>query len=216
MWPQTQDTQELLAQVRRGESAAVDALLARYREPVRHMIGLRLDRRIAARVDASDIVQDVLLEASRRLSEYLRQDAMPFHLWLRYIARDHIIDAHRRHRAAQRRSVDREQAGPALSDQSSVHIAADFIDRELTPATAALRHEMQQRFQEVLAELDEDDREIILLRHFEQLSNQDAAAALGLSEAAAGMRHLRALRRLRALLAPATRGLPQKRQRAGG
>lgn len=198
MWAQTQDTQELLAQVRRGESAAVDQLLAHYREPIRHMIGLRLDRAIAARVDASDIVQDVLLEASRRLAEYLQQGSMPFHLWLRHIARDHIIDAHRRHRAAQRRSVDREQTmGPARADESSVQIAADFIDRELTPATAALRHEMQERFQQVLAELDEDDREIILLRHFEQLSNQDAAAALGLSEAAAGMRHLRALRRLR-------------------
>lgn len=199
MWPQTQETQELLAQARRGESAAVDALLARYREPVRHMIGLRLDRAIAPRVDASDIVQDVLLEASKRLADYLQQPSMPFHLWLRHIARDHIIDAHRRHRAAQRRSVDREQH-VAPADPSSVVLAADFIDRELTPATAALRHEMQQRFQEVLGELDEDDREIILLRHFEQLSNQDAAAALGLSEAAAGMRHLRALRRLRALL----------------
>jgi RNA polymerase sigma-70 factor (ECF subfamily) len=199
MWPQTQETQELLAQARRGESAAVEALLARYREPVRHMIGLRLDRAIAPRVDASDIVQDVLLEASKRLADYLQQPSMPFHLWLRHIARDHIIDAHRRHRAAQRRSVDREQH-LAPADPSSVVLAADFIDRELTPATAALRHEMQQRFQEVLGELDEDDREIILLRHFEQLSNQDAAAALGLSEAAAGMRHLRALRRLRALL----------------
>src|SRR5205807_8451216 len=92
--------------------------------------------------------------------------------------------------------------GPAPADHSSVQLAADFIDRELTPATAALRHEVQQRFQEVLGELDEDDREIILLRHFEQLSNQEAAAALGLSEAAAGMRHLRALRRLRERLLP--------------
>src|SRR5262249_57883667 len=112
MWPQTEETQELLAQARRGETAAVEALLARYREPVRHMIGLRLDRAIAARVDASDIVQDVLLEASRRLGEYLQHSTMPFHLWLRHIAQDHIIDAHRRHRTAQRRSVERER--PAI------------------------------------------------------------------------------------------------------
>lgn len=207
MWPQTEETQELLAQARRGDTAAVEALLARYREPVRHMIGLRLDRAIAPRVDASDIVQDVLLEASKRLGDYLQQPPMPFHLWLRHIARDHIIDAHRRHRAAQRRSVDRERSlAPTRPDESSIHLAAELIDRELTPATAALRQEMQQRFQEVLGELEEDDREILLLRHFEQLSNQDAAAALGLSEAAAGMRHLRALRRLRERLVPESSG----------
>jgi RNA polymerase sigma-70 factor (ECF subfamily) len=203
MWPPIQDTQELLTQARDGDPAAVDQLLARYREPVRRMIDLRLDHAIAPRVDASDVVQEVLLEASRRLSEYLQHGSMPFHLWLRHIARDHLIDAHRRHRAAQRRSVDRERSlAPALSDDSSLHIAGELIDRELTPATAALRHEMQQRFQSVLANLDDDDREIILMRHFEQLSNQETAAALGLTEAAAGMRHLRAIRRLRTLLAP--------------
>jgi len=203
MWPDSAQTQELLEQARAGKPGAVDQLLARHREPVRHMIGLRLDRGIAARVDASDVVQEVLLEASRRLGDYLRDPAMPFHLWLRHIARDHLIDAHRRHRGAQRRSVDREQSlRPALADQSSLDLAAQLIDRELTPATAALRHELQNRFQSALAELDEDDREIILMRHFEQLSNQEVADALGLTEAAAGMRHLRALRRLRAQLMP--------------
>jgi RNA polymerase sigma-70 factor (ECF subfamily) len=207
MWPPAQDTQELLAQARSGDPGAVEQLLTRYREPVRRMIGLRLDHAIAPRVDASDIVQDVLLEASQRLGEYLRQGTMPFHLWLRHIARDHLIDAHRRHRTAQRRSVDRERSlNPAWTDDSSLHIADDLIDRELTPATAALRHEMQQRFQQVLTSLDDDDREIILMRHFEQLSNQEVAAALALSEAAAGMRHLRALRRLRALLVPESSG----------
>jgi RNA polymerase sigma-70 factor, ECF subfamily len=203
MWPDSAQTQELIEQARAGKPGAVDQLLARHREPVRHMIGLRLDRGIAARVDASDVVQEVLLEASRRLGDYLRDPAMPFHLWLRHIARDHLIDAHRRHRGAQRRSVDREQSlRPALADQSSLDLAAQLIDRELTPATAALRHELQNRFQSALAEMDDDDREIILMRHFEQLSNQEVADALGLTEAAAGMRHLRALRRLRAQLMP--------------
>jgi RNA polymerase sigma-70 factor (ECF subfamily) len=167
------------------------------------MIDMRLDRAIARRVDASDIAQEVLLEASRRLRDYLRQPNMPFHLWLRHIARDHLIDAHRRHRVAKRRTVDRErvlQAGPA--DRSSVELIAELIDRELTPATAALRKELQNRFQSVLADLDEDDREIILMRHFEQLSNQEVAAALGLTEPAASMRHLRALRKMRELLDP--------------
>src|ERR1700751_3846381 len=109
MWSQSTQTQELLNQVRRGDSSAVDQLLARHREAVRRMIDLRLDPAIAARVDASDLVQEVLPEASRRLDAYLRDPKMPFYLWLRHIAKDHIIDAHRRHHQAQRRGVDRER-----------------------------------------------------------------------------------------------------------
>src|SRR5207244_850457 len=120
------------------------AILSRHREPVRRMINMRLDRAIARRVDASDIAQEVLLEASRRLRDYLRQPNMPFHLWLRHIARDHLIDAHRRHRVAKRRTVDRERPIQAGStDQSSVELIAELIDRRLTPATAALRTESQ-------------------------------------------------------------------------
>src|SRR5262245_30387629 len=110
MWPEPTDTQELLTRAKGGEAAAVDQLLAKHREPLRRMISLRLDAAIARRVDASDVVQDVLLEASRRLDDYLKNPAMPFHLWLRHIAKDRMIDAHRRHRQAQRRSLDREQA----------------------------------------------------------------------------------------------------------
>src|SRR5271155_993512 len=105
MVPEPQETKELLDKARHGEAQAVDRLLLRHREPLRRMIGLRLDPALAGRVDASDIVQDVLLEASRRLSEYLHNPAMPFHLWLRHMARDHVIDAHRKHRQAQRRSL---------------------------------------------------------------------------------------------------------------
>ena len=201
MWPDSAETQELLNQARQGQPRAVDQLLARHREPVRRMIGLRLDPAIAARVDASDIVQDVLLEASRRLGEYLREPAMPFHLWLRHIARDHLIDAHRRHRQAKRRTVDREQPmRAAFNERSSVELIGRLIDRELTPATAAIRKELEKRFRGAVDGLAEEDREIILMRHFEQLSNQEAAEALGLTEAAASMRYLRAVRRLRASL----------------
>ena len=203
MWPDVTPTQQLLNRARQGEAEAVNALLARHRAAVEHMIRLRLDRAIAPRVDASDIVQEVLLEASQRLGDYLRQPTMPFHLWLRHIARDHIIDAHRRHRKAQRRSVDREQhLRPAAADQSSFELASAFVDHALTPATEALRREMAGRFQELLAILSEEDREVLLMRHFEQLSNQEVAQALGLTEPAAAMRHLRALRRMKALLAP--------------
>jgi RNA polymerase sigma-70 factor (ECF subfamily) len=196
------ETEELLDRVRHGEAAAVDQLLVRHREPLRRMIDLRLDPALAGRVDASDVVQDVLLEASRRLNDYLQNPAMPFHLWLRHMAQDHIIDAHRKHRLAQRRSLDREQSLHVgkLGDQSSLDLAAQLFDHELTPASAAIRQEMQRRLESAVESLEGDDREIILMRHHEQLSNQEVASLLGLTEAAASMRYLRALRKLRAQL----------------
>jgi RNA polymerase sigma-70 factor, ECF subfamily len=204
MWPDANTTQELLDQARQGNAGAVDALLARHREPVRRMIDLRLDPAIVQRLDASDVVQDVLLEASRRLQEYLRKPAMPFHLWLRHIAKDHLIDAHRRHHQAQKRGVDREQSmhRPGWADRSSLELAGQLIDPERTPASEAIQQELQKRLHQALDQLDDADREVILMRHFEQLGNQEAATALGLTEAAASMRYLRAVRRLRDLLAP--------------
>jgi RNA polymerase sigma-70 factor (ECF subfamily) len=197
-------TQELLDQAQRGDPSAVNQLLDQHREPVRRLIGLRLDPAIAARVDASDVVQEVLLEASRRLNDYLRNPIMPFHLWLRHLAKDHLIDAHRRHRQAQKRGVDREQpiVPAGFAQHSSFDLAAQFMDPELTPASAAMQHEMERRLHGAVAALEDDDREIILMRHFEQLSNQEVATELGLTEAAASMRHLRAIRRLREFLQP--------------
>jgi RNA polymerase sigma-70 factor (ECF subfamily) len=202
MWPNSPEIQQLLDRAKQGEAGAVERLIDVHREPLRRMIGLRLDPALAGRVDASDVVQEVMLEVSQRLADYLRNPAMPFHLWVRHIAKDHMIDAHRRHRQAQRRSLDREQplVPAGLADQSSVELAGQFLDREMTPASAAVRRELQKRMEQAVAGLDEDDREIILMRHYEQLSNQEVATALGLSEAAASMRHLRAVRKLRAAL----------------
>jgi len=204
MWPDAGETQVLLKRAEASDAGAVERLWERHREPLRRMIGLRLDADLARRVDASDVVQDVLLKANQRLSDYLRNPAMPFHLWLRQIAFDQVIDQHRRHRVAGKRTLDRERslAGPsgAFHDRSSIDLAVQLRDPAMTPAASALRAELSRRFQAAIARLEEDDREVVLLRHFEQLSNGEAARALGLSEAAAGMRHLRALRRLRALL----------------
>ncbi|MBI4583897.1 MAG: sigma-70 family RNA polymerase sigma factor [Planctomycetes bacterium] len=202
MWPEPEKTQELLLAAKGGSKEAVNRLLARHREALHRMVRFRLDKAIARREDASDIVQNVLIEASQRLADYLKNPAMPFHLWIRRIAMDHLISAHRRHRQAQRRSVDKERslADPAFKDRSSVELAAQLAAEGLTPAAAAIRKELEQRFAAALSELEEPDREIILMRHYEQLSNQEAARALGLSEPAAGMRYLRALRRLRAVL----------------
>ncbi len=201
MWPDSSQTQELLDQARRGDPLAVNALLEKHRAALRRMVDLRMDRALSRRVDASDIVQDVMVEANRRLAEYLNNPAMPFHLWLRHMARDRLIDAHRRHRVSQRRSLDREQPLAGHNpDRSTLELAAQLCDDELTPAAAATWRELQRRFQQAVEELDEQDREIVLMRHFEEMSNQDVAEALELTAAAASMRYLRAMRKLRGLL----------------
>lgn len=202
MWPDSIETDDLLKRAGTDDPAALDRLLAKHREALRRMIEMRMDRAISRRVDASDVVQGVLIEATRRLPDYLRDPSMPFHLWLRHIARDHLIDEHRKHRVAGRRSVDRERplAQAAFADRSSIDLAADLRDHELTPAAMAIRQELQRRFQDAIGELAEDDREVLLMRHFEHLSNGEVAKALGISDAAAGMRHLRALRRLRTVM----------------
>ncbi|HLW65756.1 MAG TPA: sigma-70 family RNA polymerase sigma factor [Gemmataceae bacterium] len=202
MWPEAQRVQDLLAQAGQGRPQAEDELLALFREPLRRAVELRLDPQLARREDASDIVQKVLFDAHRRLAEYLKDPRMPFHLWLRQMAQDRIIDTYRRHKEAARRSIDHEQPQrpPAWTSQSSVQLLGQLMDRERTPASAVLQQELQQKLQAVLKTLDDMDREVILMRYYEQLSNQEIAAALGLTEAAASMRHLRALRRLKEAL----------------
>lgn len=203
MWPDSEETRELLTAAHQGDEGAVEGLMGRHREALRRMVHLRMDRGVGRRVDASDIVQDVLLEASQRLRDYLEKPVMPFHLWLRKLAKDRMVDMIRRHRGAQRRSIDREQPlrVPSLGDRSSLDLAAQLADAELTPAAATIRRELQLRFHEALDQLADDDHDILLMRHFEHLTNSEAAQALELSPPAAGMRHLRALRRLKAILA---------------
>lgn len=202
MWPASAETQELIVSARAGDRDATNALLERHRAALRQLVAMRLDRAIQRRIDASDVVQDALVEAHRRLPEYLAGSPLPFHLWLRQIAKDRMIDAHRRHHVSAKRSVDREHQQPVVApDLSAFDLMGQLQDgRELTPAAAALRQELQARFRAALTQLGDESREIIEMRHIEQLSNQETAQALGLSEAAAGMRYLRALRRLRALL----------------
>ena len=201
MWPDSEETKELLARASGGDAAAVNDLMERHRQSIRQMVALRLDKQIAGRVDASDVVQDVLVEANKRLSDFITEAKMPFHLWLRQLAKDRIIDMHRRHHA-QRRTVDKEQpikAGGNM-DRSSMDLEGQLRDPQLTPAAANIRKEMEGRFFEALEELNEQDREIILMRHAEHLGNSQVAEALSLSPAAAGMRYLRAVRRLREVL----------------
>ncbi len=203
MWPESEKTQELLAGAKEGDAAAVNRLMERHRDSLRRMVQLRLDQKIQRRIDVSDVVQDVLVEANRRLADYLNAAGqMPFHLWLRQITQDRIIDAHRRHRVSAKRSVDKERplAVPAADDHSTIQLAAQLCDRQLTPAAAATQAELAKAVEAAIAKLPDQDCEIIIMRHYEQLSNQEIAQALGLTEPAASMRYLRAIRRLKELM----------------
>jgi RNA polymerase sigma-70 factor (ECF subfamily) len=201
MWPNTAEVQSLLLQARRGDAAAEERLLELVREPLRRLIAQRLNRAVTRREDASDVVQLVLVEVHQRLRQYVKNPTMSFQLWVQLIARDHINDAHRRNVTAQKRSLKREQ--PAVpADHSSLELAAQFIDPERTPASEAACRELERMMEAALECLEEDDRRIIHMRHHEKRSNQEVAEALGLTEAAASMRHLRAVRRLQTLLKP--------------
>jgi RNA polymerase sigma-70 factor (ECF subfamily) len=195
----TPDTQELLTRAQGGEQAALEALFDRHRERLRYGIALRLDRRLAARIDVSDVLQETYLEAARRLPGYLARPDMPFHLWLRWLARERVQVLHRRHLGAGRRAVGHE-ARPLPAD-SSAQLVSALAGTGPTPGRALAAAELAERLRLALQRLDEDERDVLLWRHFEQLSNRAIARLLGVSEAAANKRYVRALQRLRGLLA---------------
>ncbi len=202
IWPDDDQTSTLLKAARDGDSDAVNRLLEKHRGPVRRLIELRLDHKVRRRVDVSDVVQEVMVDASTRLEKYLDDPVMAFHLWLRQIASDRIIDTYRRHRGTAKRNMDREQpiATSRGMDQSTLDLAAVLCDPALTPAAAATNREIASQVERAIAQLADADREIILMRHFEHLSNLESAQALKMSAPAASMRYLRAIRRLRELL----------------
>jgi RNA polymerase sigma-70 factor (ECF subfamily) len=197
MWPNQEETIELLDDAKQGDRAAMDQLLDRHRDSLHRMVRCRLNPGVARRVDASDVVQDALLTASKRLAEYLQNPSMPFHAWLRQLTRDRLADVYRRE-LADKRDIAREQA--IATDRSSLNALAQIRDSELTPAAMLLRKEFEERFQQAVGQLGDEAREIILMRHAEQLTNSQSAELLGLTEPAAGMRYLRALRQLKTIL----------------
>jgi RNA polymerase sigma-70 factor (ECF subfamily) len=201
MAPASPDTDELLDRTAHGDRAARDQLLTRHRQRLRQAVAYRLDRRLAARVDPSDVLQEVLAEASRRLPDYLRERPLPFYPWLRQMALERLAELHRRHVRAQRRSVRREEPGLLpLPDESASELADRLVNSASSPSQRLLRREARERVQAALRLLAPADREVLELRYLEQLSAAETAAVLGLSAGAARSRHLRAVRRLRALL----------------
>jgi RNA polymerase sigma-70 factor (ECF subfamily) len=194
------DTEELLELAKSGDATARHRLLIRHQKRLQRMVALRMDRRLAARVDASDVVQEAMTDAARKLSDYLRDRPLPFYPWLRQLACDKLIDLYRRHVRAGKRSVTREEAGILdLPEDSAIELAARLAV-SASPSQRMLQKEIQQRVQAALKLLSDKDRAVLELRHLEQLSVAETAAVIGISLGAVKTRHLRALRRLRDLL----------------
>jgi RNA polymerase sigma-70 factor (ECF subfamily) len=165
------------------------------------MVALRLDRRLAARVDPSDIVQEALADAAGHLDDYLRERPLPFYPWLRQFAWERVVKAHRRHIHAQARSIVREeQPEMALSDDSVRQLAQRLVSSGTSPSRRAAREEERQRVRSALAVLEPTAREVLVMRHLEQMETDEIAAALGVTAAAVRNRLYRALIRLRAVL----------------
>jgi RNA polymerase sigma-70 factor, ECF subfamily len=191
-------TEELLLSAGRGDRAARERLLSQHRQRLRQMIAFRIDRRLAARVDPSDVVQEALTEASQKLSSYIRTRPVPFYPWLRQLAWQRLIELHRRHIRAQKRSVTREEPQAMfLPDESALELANRLLCRGSSPIAHLLRDEQRSRVQAALLRLPSRDREVLIMRHLEQLSTAEMAAVLGVSEGAIKVRHLRALERFR-------------------
>jgi RNA polymerase sigma-70 factor (ECF subfamily) len=203
------EVDRLLGRAAAGDPEAWRALFDRDRERLRRMVALRMDRRLQGRVDASDVVQEAHIEAMTRLPEYLRESNLPFFLWLRLIVGQRLTFLHRRHLGAHARDAGREIGiyHGALPEATSAALAARLLGHLTQPSEAAIRAERKIRIQRALNAMDPLDREILALRHFEQLSNGEAARAVGLSKSAASKRYVRALQRLKEILAAARGGL---------
>jgi RNA polymerase sigma-70 factor (ECF subfamily) len=203
------DTARLLERARAGDQAAVNELFTRHRARLRRMVELRLDRRLQARIDASDVIQEAYVEVVRRLDEYLRDPAYPLFLWLRLIVGERLLKVHRHHLGTQMRDAGLEVSiyrGP-LPAASSAALAAQLLGKHTSPTQAAVRAERMLRLQEALNTLDPMDREVLSLRHFEEMTLAETALALEIQESAAAKRYIRALKRLKAVLATMPGGL---------
>jgi RNA polymerase sigma-70 factor (ECF subfamily) len=195
------DEGELLRAAARGDEAAGQKLLAKHRGRLRQMVAVYLDQRLAARVDPSDVVQEALADAALGLAAYLRERPLPFYPWLRQFARQRLLQLHRHHIQTRRRSVEREVAWDfCLPDRSSQALAERLTASGTSPSRRLIRDELRQRVRAAMDRLAERDREILVMRHLEEMSAAEIAAILGINEGAARVRLLRALTRLRGLL----------------
>jgi RNA polymerase sigma-70 factor (ECF subfamily) len=197
-------TSLLLDRLRAGDHQALGELFAMHRERLGRMVQMRLDRRLYGRLAAEDILQDAFLDVARRFGEYVENPTVPVYVWLRFLTLQRLHQVQRRHLGAQMRDAGLEvtlngQAGMSAHCES---LAGELVGHFTSPSQAAMRDELRNQLLQALESMDPLDREVLALRHFEELGNNEVAAVLGISKDAASKRHVRALKRLRTLLEP--------------
>ena len=196
-------TELLLKDACEGDNDALSRLFDKYRGRLRRMVQIRMDRRLQGRVDPSDVLQEAFLDLAKRLPEYAREESYPFFLWLRMLTGQRLMHVHRFHLQTAMRDAGQEVSlyHKAMPEANSMSLAANLLGRMTSVSEKAMRAEVQVKLQETLNGMDEIDREILVLRHFEELSNKEAAKVLGIKKTAASARYMRALKRLRDILA---------------
>jgi RNA polymerase sigma-70 factor, ECF subfamily len=207
--PGDDDTPSLVAQAATGNDRAWERLMNDHRSRLLRMVALRMDRRLKGRVDPSDVIQDSYIEAARRLPEYVKAPPMPFFVWLRWLVGQRLMEQHRRHLGAQARDARRDISlyQGMVPEASTADLAANLLDNLTTPSQSVIRKEQAFQLQEALDAIEPIDREILILRHFEQLSNGEAAEVLNLDKSATSKRYARALIRLKDVLKAGPGGL---------
>jgi RNA polymerase sigma-70 factor (ECF subfamily) len=196
------DSDTLLERLRTGDETSLAELFSRHRERLRRLVHFRLDPRLRGRVDADDLLQEAYLNAAQRVRHFLEKPSMSFFVWLRMIVDQTLVDAHRRHLAAHIRDAGREVhlGARARSHGTSTSMAFRIAGNLTSPSEAAIREETYRQLEEALESMDPTDREVLALRHFEELTNGEVAEVLGIQEKAASIRYVRALRRLKGIL----------------
>jgi RNA polymerase sigma-70 factor (ECF subfamily) len=210
--PTPEEMSDILNRAAEGDLAPWGELLQRLRDRLRRMVVLRLDSRLQGRVDPSDVIQEAFIDATRRVGDYAAETSpMPFYLWLRFLVGQAILEQHRRHLGALARDAGREVSlyrGP-MPEATSAAIVAHLLGRQTSPSQAAIRAERKIRLQSALNQMDPIDREVLVLRHYEQLSNGEVATVLDLDKSAASKRYARALVRLKDILSAMPGGLQE-------
>jgi RNA polymerase sigma-70 factor (ECF subfamily) len=207
------NTGQLLALAAAGDGAAWGALLTGYQERLARMVAFRMDPRLRGRIDAADVVQDAFVEASAHREAYFRAPAAPLFLWLRGVVSNKLLEMHRHHLGTHMRDAKRERPlnGSGRSSDASEVLCAQLSAGLTRPSVAAVRCEVRARLAEALDGMDPTDCEVLVMRHFEQLTNAEAAQVLGIQERAAAKRYLRALERLKDILSEMPGGLTEVR-----
>ncbi len=194
--------QDLIDRLKQGDQHALAELYSQHRERLWRMVNFRLDRRLAGRVDADDILQEAYLDAAQRVQHFLEDPSRSFFVWLRLVVSQTMVDVHRRHLGAQMRSAHREVSmnRPAYTQATSVCLAAQLLGAMTSPSQAAVKAEMTQQLEAALEAMDPIDQEVLALRHFEELTNSEVAETLGIQQKAASIRYVRAVARLKDVL----------------